>query len=252
MIDLVRRNGPGCHRRYAASNSACRARLLHSRLRTLHLATLLAASAHATALAADPSGLVWDSKVIEIASEPEAKSISAEFTFRYGSGHPVTISGITTSCGCVTTHLAKAAYLPGETGRLNVSTDIAGRIGEFQAALSVNTVEPVRDAVQLTLRVIIRTFVSIEPRAVFWAAGSESGERSVAVTAQKPYLISSVTASSADPRVVARIVTRTPGLAYQVVVDCLQPSVRLTAKITVVVNIQDIGVRTFDFFALVR
>ena len=64
--------------------------------------------------------LVWGNPTQEFQRTPEDRELTVNFAFRNDGKTPVTISKVTSSCGCTTAELPKKIYQPGEAGTLPV------------------------------------------------------------------------------------------------------------------------------------
>lgn len=84
--------------------------------------------------------LIFREKVYDFGEVMEAKgSADHEFVFTNGSGRPVKILKVTTSCGCTTPGWSKEPVMPGKTGFVKASFDPKGRPGFFNKTLTILT-----------------------------------------------------------------------------------------------------------------
>ena len=63
------------------------------------------------------------------------------YTFKYKNigNAPLVVNNVTTPCGCTTPKYTREPVAAGKTGEINVSYNSAGRIGNFNKTLSIQT-----------------------------------------------------------------------------------------------------------------
>lgn len=72
----------------------------------------------------------------QIEEGPEYKHV---FKFTNTGDAPLIINNVVTPCGCTSPSFTKEPVLPGKTGDINVSYNSAGRLGNFDKTLTVQT-----------------------------------------------------------------------------------------------------------------
>lgn len=104
------------------------------------LLTVLAVLAFSLASAQSTEPLIFREKVYDFGEIQETKGdADHEFVFTNGSGRPVKILNVITSCGCTTPGWTKEPVPPGKTGFVKASFDPKGRPGYFNKTLTLVT-----------------------------------------------------------------------------------------------------------------
>ena len=80
------------------------------------------------------------------------QKVEFDWVFRNEGGAPLQILGTRTSCGCTLTLVENDVIPPGGTGSIRMTFDPAGQNGSVRKNLSVNSNDPSRPAVRLTMR----------------------------------------------------------------------------------------------------
>jgi len=132
------------------------------------------------------------------------------FDFRNAGTVPVTITNLTTSCGCTTAALERKTYDPGESGTIIATFSAGERSGHQSKTIVVQTNEPKDNVYELTVEADIPPVIVVDPRLLVWNRGVPTDPQVVKVTyaGGKTYRLAS--AVDASGRFVAEIVT-TPG-----------------------------------------
>lgn len=86
---------------------------------------------------------VWDFGTIREENGP----VEHEFFFRNASGNTVTITNVTTSCGCTTPTWTEGPIEAGRNGSIKVRFDPDGRPGYFSKEVSITTEPPARSII---------------------------------------------------------------------------------------------------------
>lgn len=130
------------------------------------LILFLAASAGCTlrqaqdnAAAADPPGHIELSATeFDFGPIPNTDPLSQTFQVRNAGPGPLEITGVSTSCGCTTAHVASRRVAPGEATDLTVTYDPQvhdGETGEFMRMVYVRSNDPDTPEATLTVRVTV-------------------------------------------------------------------------------------------------
>lgn len=117
--------------------------------------------------------LRFDKKVIEASVEPDVKSYAFEFPFENAGSAPITITEISTSCGCTVAELEKKEYAPGENGVIKGSISVGGKKGVQRQSVYVKTSEDSKERIGLQLAINVPELLEIKPGVVFWRKGSQ-------------------------------------------------------------------------------
>jgi len=87
------------------------------------------------------SMLAWDAPVKEYIASP--RDTEATFTFNVTniSSSTITVSGVTTSCGCTVAKLPSVPWIlgPGTNGQIHATMKLAGRNGIVMKSITINT-----------------------------------------------------------------------------------------------------------------
>lgn len=112
--------------------------------------------------------LQWETQQVETKAAPEQTHEEAVYRFQNVGTNTVTITKMTSSCGCTTPKLAKYTYAPGEKGEVVADFQFAQRVGLQHKTITVQTDDPAHPTTTLTLIVNIPEFVRVSPTFLFW------------------------------------------------------------------------------------
>src|SRR5580704_14836752 len=167
----------------------------------------------------------------------EQAEVNAAFPFKNNGDHPVTITGVETSCGCTTAGLDKRTYATGESGEIAVVFHPAESTGLQEKYITVTTNEPNQLPTQLLLEVNIKEYLTIEPRLLAWKLGEKPSEQLIVVSALPSRPITELTAQGALAGVFeTRIETVEKGQKYHVYVKPVSIAARLSTAVTIQVK----------------
>jgi hypothetical protein len=180
--------------------------------------------------------LEWETlRVVQRATLGQ-ESAEGRFAFRNTGGAPVTITGISSSCGCTVPALEKRTYAPGEAGEIVAKFTFGGRLGRQVKTVVVHTDEPGARPVVLTLDVEIPEVISARPLFLLWRRGDELAAKSVAVRVMDVGSVDDLDVYLPDQRFTAELQpTGDPG-EYRLVVTprstdvAANAAIRLTAR----------------------
>jgi len=112
------------------------------------------------------AALEWPKKEITIAVRRDAQeAVRAKFEFKNTGRNPVTVLGITTSCGCTVANAESSTVAPGKMSEVDALFTIGNRHGRQEKKITVATDDPENPETILTF-----TIELIEP-----PAGSHAG-----------------------------------------------------------------------------
>ncbi len=117
--------------------------------RTLILALLAVASLGLVTLAAPK--IASDTLSYDFGTVLEGTVVSHTFVLTNSGDAPLTVSGVTTSCGCTTAALAKSTLAPGESVDLTVHFNSAHYQGQVQKTVYVRSDDPATPQLTLSL-----------------------------------------------------------------------------------------------------
>ncbi len=152
-----------------------------------------------------------------VMSETETREVSFEFTNTGGT--ILTISRITTTCGCTAASYAKGRYLPGESGTIDVVFDPTAPGWQQKYITVLSNAMPQRTA-KLTITADVQPFIIFEPKMLILGE-MEYGKPHLAQfsvsSPDRDFVVQSVTTGS--PLVTARVLegdgSRSAGLPRQ-------------------------------------
>jgi hypothetical protein len=191
------------------------------------LATVLAGGTAAFGQALDldrsnnPSGMLGakDAQVTFVMTEHDFGAILGDqnprvkFKFRNTGTGTLSIRNIHASCGCTVPNLenAKREYQPGEEGSLEVDFHPKGKQGQSQTSVTIQTNDPERPQVVLTIRADVRPIVSVDPPLVQFADVRKGESRVVDVRVvgrTQDFAVQQVVVT--DPSITAKVMETTP------------------------------------------
>ena len=159
--------------------------------------------------------LVWENPTQEFQRTPEDRELVVNFAFRKDGKAPVTISKVTSSCGCTTAELAKKIYQPGETGTLPAKFVFGGRKGAQSKSIAVTTDD--QKTVQLSFKcLILDDVLSLSQSLVFWKVGDAGDAKQVDLTIGQAGKVNITAVASTNPRIAATLATVKAGEKYAV------------------------------------
>ena len=126
--------------------------------------------------------LRWERHEVRIEAKPADESASAVFEFVNEGKTPITISRVTTSCGCTTAKLDQQRYEPGEHGRIEASFEFGRYTGAQLKTIRVFSDDPVQPEMHLTMRVMVPKVLDIEPFSVFWRREESPAPKTIRIT----------------------------------------------------------------------
>jgi len=153
------------------------------------------------------SSIEWEKKEITVAVHPVQLKKEVTFNFRNTGTNPVEFLSIRPSCGCVSIHLKKKRYLPGESGSLNVEFNLETRTGSQKKSIEIITSDKPKRTQSLYLKVDIPEAFQFSTRRLIWASGREPSTQTVTLTNVSSEAISlgKITSSNERLKVVLKI-----------------------------------------------
>lgn len=160
----------------------------------MRFAALLLLGLSCTALHAEQ--LRFPSTTIDLKPAADARESVARFPFSNPGTVPVTITEITSTCGCTTIQLDKRTYQPGEGGELVATLVLSGLSGVQDKTIHVTSEAGI---VTLHLRAELPAAPSITPAFVSWQRGTALDARTVRVSFPGGQPDRLITATSSSP-----------------------------------------------------
>ena len=175
--------------------------------------------------------LVWERTVHELRAEPGDEKVEAVFRFRNAGAYPVTITRLTSSCGCTTARLEKELYAPGERGEITAVFKIGSRTGIQKKTIEVRTEPPSSAPVYLGMITDIAENVELDRRVVFWSRNEQPVAREIHVKVLQSAPLRIVGVKSSEPRLQATLREIVHGREYIVQVKPSSTSAALRGEV---------------------
>jgi hypothetical protein len=200
--------------------------------------------------AAPGAELTWERTTFEATVDPDQKEIRTAFGFRNRSDTPITIIAVTTDCECTTASLEKKTYSPGEAGAIHVKFALGERVGVVEKKIQVET-DQKSPATRLLLRTIIRTYVAVATRTVWWQIGGKTDAKTIRFTAGALNNLSLLEIKPSDGFAV-RSETIEAGRTFDLVITPASTAAAASGKVDVAFEVIGVGRRTFSVYAFVK
>jgi len=153
--------------------------MLH-RLVSLSSLFLFALSAHAA--------LIWDTTEARIELKPDEEEARAVFKVTNDGDETVRIARVKTTCGCTGSILNKKIIAPGESAEIIGTFHKGKRQGLNHNKLEVFLDNQADSVATLHMIVQIPALIDLQPKIIYWNAGSAKTERSVRVKLDERYV----------------------------------------------------------------
>jgi hypothetical protein len=126
--------------------------------------------------------LQWKKTTVKIETQGRLDKMSATFAFKNISRQPVTITGITTSCGCTVAETSQHAVAPGQSGTITVQHQPVMAPGARYYHVTVTTQEPGTRSYALKLEVLHEPRVGMDKRLLVWEQGEPRSAKVIKLT----------------------------------------------------------------------
>jgi len=152
-------------------------------------ALILAAAIGVLTTTPSHAQLTWEQR--EVAQQATAFDLTKQFVFpfRNDGDHPVTITSLTSSCGCTTATLETDRYAPGDGGAITATFDIGDRRGPQTKTLTVRTDDPRSPVIKLVVKLDIAQVIELKPRLLLWRKGEARTPKTVEIVVHRPDLL---------------------------------------------------------------
>jgi Protein of unknown function (DUF1573) len=163
--------------------------------------------------------LRWETRELEFSPSADQTHVTAHFKFQNVGQSEIKITSVSTSCGCTTAALQKDNVAPGEKGEIEATFNVGGRVGLQQKTILVESTDPQNPKASLTLRVHIPAVAEVSPNALQWQLDGAPSAQAINIRILNDLPIHAISATSSDPRILARVEQAVPSKEYRVIVE---------------------------------
>ena len=200
--------------------------------------------------------LKFDEMANEIQVSADAKTVTADFSFKNEGPDEVIVERFKAECTCITPSIkdGKLVYKPGESGVISTVYDTARIPATMSKSISVWLKGDPDDkpSVILTTRVIVPVLVEVEPQSLIWEVGSNPEPKTVTLTMKHSGPIKVTSITRADPRFKHELKTIEEGKKYQITVTPGTTRKVGAGVIVVETDCKDLRYRSQRIFTVVR
>ena len=177
--------------------------------------------------------LQWETRELEFSPSADQTQVTAHFKFQNVGQSEIKITSVSTSCGCTTAALGKNTIAPGEKGEIKATFNLGERDGLQQKTISVESTDPESPKTSLTLRVRIPAVAQVSPNSLQWQLGGAPSAQTINIRILNDLPIHTISATSSDPRILARVEQAVPSKEYRVIVEPKGTSEPVTAVLKI-------------------
>ena len=182
------------------------------------------------------------------------ENAEAVFHFTNIGEAPITITKVSSSCGCTVPKLSKKTYAPNESGEIKATFTFGARVGLQKKRISVQTNSTTEDQYSLSMVTDIPEWVVSNPRILRWRLDEPASPKEFEVTISDPERISiSATEQELDAFNI-KIINTGPGL-YRYLIAPKAPLERATEFLRFTAEVTDgstTKTRQFGVHCLIR
>ena len=168
-----------------------------SRLIGVFALAALVQSAHAE--------LKWEQTSVDLHPGFNDKQAVAHFKYENVGNTPVHFKSVHASCGCTTAQTQNEQVGPGQKGEITATFNIGGRTGTQVKTVTVQTDDPERSTIVLTLKAVITPLLEFQPALVYWQNGEEPKPKIITAKANKDAAIKKLDVASSTPDFAAKV-----------------------------------------------
>jgi len=163
---------------------------------------ILALAAQAQSARAE---LKWEQTSVDLRPGFNDKQAVAHFNYENVGNTPVHFKSVHASCGCTTAQTQNEQVAPGQKGEITATFNIGGRTGTQVKTVTVQTDDPERSSIVLTLKAVITPLLEFQPTLVYWQNGEEPKPKIITAKANKDAAIKKLDVSSSTPDFTAKV-----------------------------------------------
>lgn len=168
-----------------------------SRLIGVFALAALVQSAHAE--------LKWEQTSVDLRPGFNDKQAVAHFKYENVGNTPVHFKSVHASCGYTTAQTQNEQVGPGQKGEITATFNIGGRTGTQVKTVTVQTDDPERSTIVLTLKAVITPLLEFQPALVYWQNGEEPKPKIITAKANKDAAIKKLDVASSTPDFAAKV-----------------------------------------------
>ena len=188
------------------------------------------------------AGLEFENKRLDVTARVGDTQVEAVFKFVNKGDAAVEIAKIQTSCTCATASVEKKIYEPNEAGEIKVKFVFGERSGEQLEQVVVAVKD---EGIQrLSFRVVIPTYLQIEPASLSWDAdGKEArGKMEIKIPDDIPPA-QAVQIKSKNPRLNTTLREKEKGCLYELQIEPKEPAEKRREEIVIEATFDKIGTK---------
>jgi hypothetical protein len=99
--------------------------------------------------------IVCDQPTFDFGSRDASEVVNHTFELKNTGSTDLVITAVRPACGCTTAQLDKNVITPGETSKLGAQLSLAGRGGEIQKPILIESNDPAKPALQLAFKGVV-------------------------------------------------------------------------------------------------
>jgi hypothetical protein len=168
----------------------------------LKLSGVLALTAFAQSARAE---LKWEQTSVDLRPAFNDKQAVAHFKYENVGNTPIHFKSVHASCGCTTAQTQNEQVGPGQKGEITATFNIGGRTGTQVKTVTVQTDDPERSTIVLTLKAVITPLLEFQPALVYWQNGEEPKPKIITAKANKDAAIKKLDVASSTPDFTAKV-----------------------------------------------
>ena len=149
--------------------------------------------------------LKWEQTSVDLRPAFNDKQAVAHFKYENVGNTPVHFKSVHASCGCTTAQTQNEQVAPGQKGEITATFNIGGRTGTQVKTVTVQTDDPERSTIVLTLKAVITPLLEIQPTLVYWQNGEEPKPKIITAKANKDAAIKKLDVASSTPDFTAKV-----------------------------------------------
>src|SRR5438874_12004929 len=149
--------------------------------------------------------LKWEQTSVDLRPAFNDKQAVAHFKYENVGNTPVHFKSVHASCGCTAAQTQNEQVAPGQKGEITAIFTIGGRTGTQVKTVTVQTDDPERSSIVLTLKAVITPLLEFQPTLVYWQNGEEPKPKIITAKASKDGAIKKLDVSSSSHDCTARV-----------------------------------------------